>query len=180
MNKEKQKALEAAGWVFEDAEDFLELTVEERAIVALCVNLARRIRLEREKQELTQAELAKRMNTSQPRVNKIEAGAGGVSLEQLLSGWYALGGAVEMKLIERSKIRPAAQSVVDYGGRPQIEKVKKSVPAKKTPAKKSGARQRGAVRQRERVANATGGAAGGWRSQLGRRFACRLRSGPRL
>ena len=136
MKKEKQKALEAAGWVFEDAEDFLELTVEERAIVALCINLARRIRQEREKQELTQAELAKRMNTSQPRVNKIEAGAGGVSLEQLIGGWYALGGAVEMKLIERARIHPAADSLVNSGGRPQIAKAKKSVPAKKTPAKK--------------------------------------------
>ena len=44
MNKQKQKALEAAGWVFEDAEDFLELTVEERAIVELRVQLSRTIR----------------------------------------------------------------------------------------------------------------------------------------
>ncbi len=33
MNKEKRRALEAAGFVFEDAEDFLELTTEERQLV---------------------------------------------------------------------------------------------------------------------------------------------------
>ena len=32
MNKEKRRALEAAGFVFEDAEDFLELTAEERQL----------------------------------------------------------------------------------------------------------------------------------------------------
>jgi hypothetical protein len=49
MNKEKQKALEAAGWVFEDAEDFLELTAEERTIVEMRVQLSRAIRALREK-----------------------------------------------------------------------------------------------------------------------------------
>jgi hypothetical protein len=58
MNKEKQRALEAAGWVFEDAEDFLELTAEERAIVEMRVRLSRAIRALREKQKLTQAQLA--------------------------------------------------------------------------------------------------------------------------
>lgn len=33
MTEEKQKALEAAGWVFGNAADFLELTQEEREIV---------------------------------------------------------------------------------------------------------------------------------------------------
>ncbi len=130
MNKETQKALEAAGFIVGDAEDFLELNAEERDIVDLRVRLARGIRQEREKQDLTQAQLAKRMNTSQPRVNKIEACAGGVSLEQLFSGWYALGGAVEMKLVERAENRRAADSVVDHGGGPRIAKVKKKVAPK--------------------------------------------------
>jgi predicted XRE-type DNA-binding protein len=132
MNKEKQKALEAAGWAFEDAEDFLELTVEERAIVEMRVQLSRAVRAAREKQKLTQAQLAKRMNTSQPRVNKIEAGSPGVSLEQLLNSWFALGGTAEMKLAQHADTRRAANSLVGHGGRQRAKKPKKPVAAKKT------------------------------------------------
>jgi predicted XRE-type DNA-binding protein len=143
MNKEKQKSLEDAGWIFEDAEDFLELTAEERAIVDLRVRLARGIRDLREKRELTQAQLAKKMNTSQPRVNKIEACAGGVSLEQLFIGWYALGGTIQV-MLEAVELKPRQHAepcrpsdpLVEYGGRPIPAKMKKMVAAKKTPAKK--------------------------------------------
>jgi predicted XRE-type DNA-binding protein len=131
MNKEKQKALEAAGWVFEDAEDFLELTAEERAIVEMRVQLSRAIRALREKQKLTQAQLAKKMKTSQPRINKIEAGSPGVSLEQLLNSWFALGGTAEMKLVPHTETRGSADSIVRHGGRPGTAKVKKAVAAKK-------------------------------------------------
>lgn len=131
MNKGKQKALEAAGWVFEDAEDFLELTVEERAIVEMRVQLSRAVRAAREKQKLTQAQLAKKMNTSQPRVNKIEAGSPGVSLEQLLNSWFALGGTAEMKLTQRADTGRAADSFVGHGGRQRAKKPKTVVTAKK-------------------------------------------------
>ena len=43
MNKDKRQALEAAGWVFGDAEDFLELTVEERHLVELRVAVNRAV-----------------------------------------------------------------------------------------------------------------------------------------
>jgi DNA-binding XRE family transcriptional regulator len=131
MNKEKQKALEAAGWVFEDAEDFLELTAEERAIVEMRVQLSRAIRALREKQKLTQAQLAKKVKTSQPRINKIEAGSPGVSLEQLLNSWFALGGTAEMKLVPHTETRGSADSIVRQGGRQGTAKVKKAVASKK-------------------------------------------------
>jgi predicted XRE-type DNA-binding protein len=131
MNKEKQKALEAAGWVIEDAEDFLELTVEERAIVAMRVQLSRAVRAAREKQKLTQAQLAKKMKTSQPRVNKIEAGSPGVSLEQLLNSWFALGGTAEMKLTQHADTRRAGDLRVGDRGRQRAKKPKAVVPAKK-------------------------------------------------
>lgn len=35
MNQAKRERLEKAGWIFEDAEDFLELTEEERRLVEL-------------------------------------------------------------------------------------------------------------------------------------------------
>jgi hypothetical protein len=54
MNPEKRPALEAAGFVFEDAEDFLELTVEERRLVELRLAVSRAVRKHREQQKLTQ------------------------------------------------------------------------------------------------------------------------------
>jgi hypothetical protein len=50
MDKRKRRALEEAGWVFEDAEDFLELTPEERCLVDLRVAISRDIRARREQQ----------------------------------------------------------------------------------------------------------------------------------
>lgn len=138
MNTEKQKALEAAGWVFEDAEDFLELTPEERAIVEMRVKLSRAVRNVREKRHMTQSELAKKLKTSQPRVNKIESGTAGVSLEQLLSSWFALGGRAEMTLTEGVEIPRAGDVLVDRG--PEEQQAKKRIPArvkKLVPAKKT-------------------------------------------
>jgi predicted XRE-type DNA-binding protein len=133
--KEKQRAPEAAGWVFEDAEDFLELTAEVRAIVEMRVQLSRAIRALREKQKLTQAQLAKTMKTSQPRVNKIEAGSPGVSLEQLLNSWFALGGTAEMRLVPDTDQRGEGDSISGHRGRPATTKAK----AKKTAAVKKSA-----------------------------------------
>ena len=44
MNKDKQRALEAAGFVFGDAEDFLELTPEEQELVELRIAVSRAVR----------------------------------------------------------------------------------------------------------------------------------------
>ncbi len=71
------------------------------------------------------------MKTSQPRVNKIEAGSPGVSLEQLLSSWFALGGTAEMKLVPHTDTRAEADSIVGRGGRRASTRVKKTVAAKK-------------------------------------------------
>jgi hypothetical protein len=54
MNKEKRRALEAAGFIFEDAEDFLELTAEEHQLVGLRLVVSRAFRTRREQQHLTQ------------------------------------------------------------------------------------------------------------------------------
>ena len=44
MKKEKREALEAAGWVFTNAEDFLELTQAERDMVELRLSVSRSVR----------------------------------------------------------------------------------------------------------------------------------------
>jgi len=134
MNKEKQKALEAAGWVFEDAEDFLELTALERAIVDMKVKLSRAVRDAREKLNLTQSDLARKLKTSQPRVNKIEAGAAGVSLEQLLNSWFALGGTAEMKLKQHGIVR-VDDSPLGHRTPQRPKKTKKVVAATKKMAR---------------------------------------------
>jgi len=95
MNREKRQALEAAGFVFEDAEDFLELTVEERRLVDLRLAVSRAIRARREQQHLTQEQVAKKLKSSQSRVAKMEAGATDVSLDLMFRGLFALGGSLE-------------------------------------------------------------------------------------
>ena len=95
MNSNQRKALEKAGWVFEDAEDFLELSVEERRLVELRLALSRAVRALREAQKMTQVEVAKKLKTSQSRFAKIEAGASDVSLDSMFRGLFTLGGTLK-------------------------------------------------------------------------------------
>jgi hypothetical protein len=95
MDGRKIKALEAAGFQVGEAEDFLELTAPEREMVALRIRLGRATRERRESQRLTQGQVAKRMNSTQPRVAKIEAAAPDVSLDLMFRGFFATGGRFE-------------------------------------------------------------------------------------
>ena len=95
MNKRERDALEAAGFRIGDAEDFLELTDEERRLVELRVAISRAVRARREQQGLTQGQVARKLKTSQPRVALIEAGASAVSLDSMFRGLFVLGGGLE-------------------------------------------------------------------------------------
>ena len=95
MNSNERKAMEAAGYVFEDAEDFLELTAEERLLVELRLAVSRAIRAHREAQNLTQIQAAKKLTTSQPRIANIEAGGQGASLDSMFRALFALGGTMK-------------------------------------------------------------------------------------
>jgi predicted XRE-type DNA-binding protein len=95
MNESKKRALEAAGWVMGDAEEFLELTVEERQLVELRVAVSRAVRALRERQNLTQTQVARKLKTSQPRIAKLESGASDVSLDLMFRGLFALGGTIK-------------------------------------------------------------------------------------
>jgi ribosome-binding protein aMBF1 (putative translation factor) len=88
----KQKALEAAGFRVGDAADFLELTDLERSLVDLRLAVSRAVRERRKSANLTQAQVAARMKSTQARVAKIEAGDTGVSLDLMFSGLFAVGG----------------------------------------------------------------------------------------
>ena len=73
MDKNKRARLEARGWRVGNAADFLELTAEEAALVETKLALSGTVRDRRIAQGLSQAELAKRLHSSQSRVAKIEA-----------------------------------------------------------------------------------------------------------
>jgi alkylhydroperoxidase/carboxymuconolactone decarboxylase family protein YurZ len=90
MDNTKRTRLESAGWKVGDAADFLELTPEESTIVEMKVMLSRCLR-ERRKSLMTQAELAIKISSSQPRVAMAENGDSSVSIELLIRAMLATG-----------------------------------------------------------------------------------------
>jgi DNA-binding XRE family transcriptional regulator len=90
MDKKKQQRLEARGWKVGDAADFLNLAPEEAVIVEMRLALSRRLK-ERRKGIMTQAELAMKISSSQPRVAMAENGDSSVSIELLIRAMLATG-----------------------------------------------------------------------------------------
>ena len=91
MDKAKQKRLEAAGWKVGTVQDFLDLSPEEALLIDIRARLALVLSERRKAQSLTQAELARRIRSSQSRVAKMEAADGSVSLDLLVRSLLALG-----------------------------------------------------------------------------------------
>lgn len=92
MDLSKRKALEAAGFQFGDAADFLGLTEVERQIVEVRVDLAHAVRAGREAKQMTQKELATAIGSSQSRVAKIESAAPDVTVDLMLKALFTVGG----------------------------------------------------------------------------------------
>jgi predicted XRE-type DNA-binding protein len=107
----KRKALEAAGWKFGDAADFLGMSAAERQLLDTRMSIAMAIRQQRESQKLSQKELGARLKTSQPRVAKIERAASDVSLDQLFRAYTAAGGKLIVKYA-KSKSKNVARGAV--------------------------------------------------------------------
>jgi ribosome-binding protein aMBF1 (putative translation factor) len=91
MRKSKRERLEAKGWRFGTAQEFLGLSNEESAYVELRVRLADSLRQRRQKRKLSQVELARVVHSSQSRVAKMESGDPTVSLDLLIRSLLALG-----------------------------------------------------------------------------------------
>ena len=91
MRDSKRRRLEARGWKFGSTREFLRLNAEEAAYVDLKARLAIGLREQRRRRSLTQAELAKRLQSSQSRVAKMEAGDPSVSLDLLVRSLLILG-----------------------------------------------------------------------------------------
>jgi DNA-binding XRE family transcriptional regulator len=90
MKKTLKKKLERKGWKVGSAADFLGLSPQEEALVAVKMELVDALR-RRGKSDLTQAELAKRIGSSQSRVAKMEAGDPSVSIELVIRALLAIG-----------------------------------------------------------------------------------------
>jgi predicted XRE-type DNA-binding protein len=91
MKATKRKKLEAKGWKVGSVEDFLDLSAEEVAYIALKHALSNSLKERRAKEKLSQVEVAKILKTSQSRVAKMEAGDPSVSIDLLIKSLLALG-----------------------------------------------------------------------------------------
>jgi ribosome-binding protein aMBF1 (putative translation factor) len=92
MDKRTRKSIEAAGFHVTTVREFLDLTDAENELVELRVAISRAVRMKRESAGVTQSQLAERVESSQPRIAKIEAAAADVSLDLMFKSYFALGG----------------------------------------------------------------------------------------
>ncbi len=90
MEITKQQRLDAMGWKIGNTTDFLGLSREEAALIEIKMRLSRKLR-ERRQQQMTQAELATILSSSQPRIAKAEKGDRSVSLDLLVRAMLATG-----------------------------------------------------------------------------------------
>ena len=79
------------GWRTGSAGDFLGLSEDEKRLVAMRISLVDAIRETRKRSGLTQVALAKKMQSSQSRIAKIEAGDPTASLELIVRALIAAG-----------------------------------------------------------------------------------------
>jgi ribosome-binding protein aMBF1 (putative translation factor) len=91
MRKEKKKRLEAKGWKIGTAKDFLGFSEEESAYIERKIRLAEGLRQRRQVKGLSQVDLAAKLQSSQSRVAKMEAGDPSVSLDLLIRSLITLG-----------------------------------------------------------------------------------------
>jgi DNA-binding XRE family transcriptional regulator len=91
MEEAKRARLEAKGWKVGTVAEFLDLTPEEATVIEMRLNLSRFLLKQRKKIGMTQAELAKLIGSSQPRIAMVESGDETVSLELLMRAALATG-----------------------------------------------------------------------------------------
>ncbi|MBL8840914.1 MAG: helix-turn-helix transcriptional regulator [Planctomycetes bacterium] len=94
MKPNTRRRLQAAGWSVGTPAQFLELSAVDEAFVELKVALAKALRAAREKKGLTQAQVARAVGSSQPRVAFMEASEASVSVDLLVRTLLALGSSL--------------------------------------------------------------------------------------
>lgn len=91
MHEPKKNRLNAAGWRSGDAAEFLELSPEEAAFVELKLALARFLKEMRTQRGWTQAQVARKLGSSQARVARMESADTSVSVDLLVKSLLTLG-----------------------------------------------------------------------------------------
>lgn len=91
MKSDKLMRLKKAGWKEGSVGDFLGLSPEEETFIELKLALAQELRDLRKTKDLTQAELAEIVGSSQSRVARMEAADGSVTLDLLVRSLLAIG-----------------------------------------------------------------------------------------
>jgi DNA-binding XRE family transcriptional regulator len=100
MNKSKKEKLMRKGWKLGSAKDFLDLSEEEVAYIEMKLALSEKLKKRRIRKNITQAEFARLIHSSQSRIAKMEAGDPTVSIDLLIKSLLALG--VSKKELGRS------------------------------------------------------------------------------
>ena len=110
MKKSRKRRLETSGWTVGSAKEFLGLSEEEAAFVELKLVLADHLKRRRGRRGLTQMGLAKMLESSQSRVEKMESGDRSVTLDLLVRSLLAVGATRReiARLIASPKRRTAA------------------------------------------------------------------------
>jgi hypothetical protein len=109
MKDEKRKSLEASGWRVGTAEEFLNLTDAEAALIEMKLALSDGLRTLRLGKNLTQTDVARAIGSSQSRVAKMEAADPSVSMDLLVRTLLRLGASPE-----------AVASLVSGSARPKV------------------------------------------------------------
>lgn len=90
MEDAKRKKLQDKGWKVGTVSEFLDLTPEDAVLLDIKLALSRCLK-ERRQTAMTQAELASKLHSSQPRIAKAENGDASVSIELLIRAMLATG-----------------------------------------------------------------------------------------
>ncbi len=91
MDENKRQRLEKAGWKVGTVAEFLELSPSESEMVEFKLALSQQFKSLRESQKISQQALADKMQSSQSRVAKIEAGDSSVTVDLILRGLFSMG-----------------------------------------------------------------------------------------
>ena len=91
MDKKKKKNLESKGYKVGSVDEFLGLNPDESDYIELKLALSEALAKLRKKSNLTQAQLAKQLKSSQSRVAKMEKGDPTVSVDLLIKSMLAMG-----------------------------------------------------------------------------------------
>ena len=91
MKEKKKNILESKGYRVGSVGEFLGLSTEESEYIELKLALSEALAKRRKKSNLTQAQLAKMLKSSQSRIAKMEKGDPTVSVDLLVKSLLAMG-----------------------------------------------------------------------------------------